>query len=615
MSTAARRTITVIVVLAVIAGLGIGGYVVWNKYFTKGSSTGPYSQQPVQTRNVSPKDFGMKSFLPLNGIGNSVEPVAYNSLRITAGTKGSNKSVVVALGNEGAAVWETEFNAPLVACSSTPMGKYLPCVFNIKDGSALATINLSRGEATWIFFTKDRLINVTAIDDSTMALLEDDLSIFEVDSLGNQKSEAMKQLEADPGQSADVSKCKVPKKPTITAPEAFRVLNKSQLLLTHNGLTQVVDRDNNQVLASTVGHVLQGYSHYQEDNAETQDTKHSVPAKTDSDISKDKDHKDDIVVAPPSSCAPALLINPKSKRTVFLPDDVVIPYTETNHIPNYVLRGGQFHTINWKAPTIGRALVNPHNLYFDGAPYLSLSEKQTIAITDDSVIGIDNKTRRITWQTSLRARYSTIIGDVALVVGRDATLYGLSMKDGRQQWSLNAPGASPIVRSDSNSVTMYAPSSFSTWAPATSSSHNSVQTGTSQTVRKVKPGIDFSPGDCIRVVKASGNGSSYKAEFTKVRCDMLGAESIVDVIDVSDVKRSAPTKDFLAYCQKNEDAYSAIVLDNPFVNNKISGVCTGQQSEESIKARQEMEAAQAQQQKEKMEKEKEAAKDKAQRDR
>ncbi|MDO5747437.1 MAG: PQQ-binding-like beta-propeller repeat protein [Actinomycetaceae bacterium] len=599
-----KRWLIVLIIVALLATMAFGSYWVWKRYFHQIPANGVYAKAPSVVSEIKPADFGLSTFLPLYGPGNKVTPISYGDVAILAGAQGTN-TTLMSISETGTALWQTTVPEPLIACAHSLVENKLPCLFKGKEDSGVALVDITNGHTSWIYQSREPMINLDVSSGSTITLLGQDLSVTPIDSSGVQLDEAMEQIQGDEEQLADVSQCDLPSHGTLSYPERYTHLSKDLSLITHNGLTQVIDRSNNQVLASTSGKVLEDFEppvssahdnvknsesgssiSPQEDEAtppENKDEASDAPDKTDQskNSSQDESAKQNniLVVASPTGCSPALLINPDSHRFLFLPDDVIVPAGQGGTIPSTVIRDGTFHTMNWEAPTVGMAVYRDTDAAFEVGPELIQSEHKTIVLTRQSVIALDRHTGRIIWTTDLDARYGIVLQDVVLLSLPDGTLQALALQNGERIWSTNAYGFSSIIPGSHQSINIHSSQGLMKWVPAQAGKDGpQVQVGRAAQPGTVKPGIRFIEGDCVRVEKLDSGKDQYKARVTKVDCSLQGAEPVVSVLTTNDVARGKDSKDYLEQCEKTDGARSALTLDSPLVDNNISGICTGEAS-------------------------------------
>ncbi|MDU0968895.1 MAG: PQQ-binding-like beta-propeller repeat protein [Actinomycetaceae bacterium] len=546
------RIISVIVILAVIAlTVWVAARYVRDKHSEGGQvSVGAFAKEPNLAQSYTPKTYGMSAFVPVLGTGNSTGPVSYGDKSIMAGTTKAGATIIMAVGQDGRALWQTSLKGPLIACSHAPDDTLLPCLVKSSTGTLVATVDLQTGAAHWIMEDNQNYINVGVNGNNEIILLGDDLSLTRISTDGVLLGEPMLSQDAsDQTLVPDASGCSLGAA-TTTVPETFQQLSSTMYLISHNGLNTFVNSANNKIVGQIPGALL------------------TTPG----------DASGRWVVAPIDGCTRAATVTPGRNRIHMLPQGITVPIPPNHTIPEVVLRKGKFFAMNWSTPLIGQQQYEALTETIDGSPLFLATDKVIVLADKKSATAFSKTSGQRLWHVSERVHDLGVVDDVAVLDSDDGGVRGIGLYSGKDQWTLPDNALGTMTTPDEKSLTIYSQTGWFTWQAQTrkSGSTESPQQGQAATVGQINPGITYATSGCIRVTKTDGSDRDYKATTQRVDCSLEGAEPIAGLISTDTVARGKSGNDYLKACtDRFPDSISAITVTSPRTDQSISAICTG----------------------------------------
>ncbi|MDO4613156.1 MAG: PQQ-binding-like beta-propeller repeat protein [Actinomycetaceae bacterium] len=552
----AKRVATLLVVILVVVLLAVlaSSYVLKNRTSAGDSAKGPFAAEPGMTRAITPATYGVKSFVPLLGTGNSTAPVGYEHARVMAGVTDSGASVLIGLGDTARATWQTSLTGPLVTCSAVADGDQLPCLVKSSTGSLVAVIDLKTGAARWIWEDDQVYMNLTVNGDHNVVLLGEDMSLTAISMTGVMVSEPMiSQGAAEKQWTPDTKGCPVGASSTIV-PEAFKQLSSTMYLVSHGGINTLVDVSNNQVIAAIPGTILHD----------------------------DKDETGRWVIAPQGGCTPAAVVTPSRNRIQLLPEDVSVPVPSDRSIPEVVLRGGRLHMINWDGPAVGRQAYPPLSLSFNGAPRMASTDKIGVVAGDSVVTAFTKDHGRELWDLDVEVHDMRIADDILIVNTKDGHVMGVGLATGMKLWDLPDSALGHLSLPDEQTIAIDSQTGMFQWKAGAESSdgESAVNAGAGASVGDVAPGITYSTSTCVRVRKQEGDENRYSALSVPLDCSLGGAEPVVGILAAETKPRGGDIADYLSTCQSSfPRTVSVLTVTSPRADGSISALCLGNPAE------------------------------------
>lgn len=536
--------------LVLLAG---SGYLIYTFLNRQASSKGSFSQSPILIQDYRAEEFSLSSLRPILGAGNSTQPQVYDQTRVAAGKDSQHNGVVFQLSENGTSSWAVNLGAPLISCSATAIGDdstqgsthLLPCLYQGKDSTGVALIDLNAGSGKWIWQAKETYINI-GVQEDKIILIDQDLSITQISTSGAMLTETLlSQPAADADLAPDLGSCNLGQSGTIESPEGLQLYSTRMWVLTHNGVNYFINPTNNQILAALPGRILK--------------------------------NPDDTIwtVSPSSQCTSSATVQPQRARITLLPQNLTVPATADGTVPNYVQRDGELYGIFWDSLRVSKRAFTNLNLKLSGDTQLFETEDQLYLSSAGRLQAIDTDTSSLRWSFSEDVQNFWVYQDTLIYNSKDTALKAVSTAEGIELWDLpEAEATFFLASSDSETLAVSGTSSIRTYAKA-DSGEQSLYHGSPSSQTEATPGVTYDSGECVRVEASAKTGSTQTVTFVKVDCSLGGAEAINFVISTATLGRGAPVGQYLDKClAQDPDTLSALTVTSMIANPNVSALCT-----------------------------------------
>lgn len=514
-------------------------FTLWQAYKNnRPTATGSFTEPPSSVLELTPAAFNGTSFLSLQGKNGTIGLEKIANYQILAVAKDANTSVIYALDESYTTQWGIELGGKLIACAQNPLAKtLLPCLYQAADGYGVTLIDLEKGQGKWIWKSTDKYVNLATASGDKIILIAQDLSLTTISPSGTLLREVILAQEQGSSDSLpNLDKCKISLEET---PDRFISFSEHLYMLSSQGINIFIDPSSGFVKAKLPGRLLGSL----EDG--------------------------NYVVSSSDNCTRSALIRPYRGVVTMLPAGVSVPSGLNQHLTPYAERDGNLFHMNFDNKRVGKPLFPNVHLGL-GKDTQIISQKDTIYLYSDSRLGAYHSTNGLEkWAFSTRIRDFALADDVLLYFTPEGRLHALSAGEGIELWHLDPPEAADthmdflakqrlrfsssqfIIEYEIKGKTLVKPQGANP-VPA-------------------KAGVEFSPGECVRMTRQGGTNTSYKGVLTKTDCSLAKSEHILKVISREELAGAG--NNALKACGNLPDLSSAISLTNPIYDPIYAGIC------------------------------------------